>query len=417
MDKRILLLEKISSTSKGTEKLSLLRTLQTTDPAWAEQFLSFALDPMKVFFLTVDEGTQVRMNSLASDPEPSEGDCNRYWERFFSVCQNLIHRIVTGHAALLDVDCILQTAPSRQHIIWSCRLLNKDLESGIAASTVNKVFPDLIPIFPVARAKLYDPEKHEFEGRWSWEPKLDGQRLVFWKGQAFTRSGKLYTTVDHMVEALRPLMEDYVLDCEVFGVGGFDQSSGQLRRKNVKDADAVAHFFDCIPRHEWESLKFEKTIEFRRSDLRRNLPDEKFFKIITPVDLVDPSQAELARLRDAELAKGWPYEGGLMKRAGSPYTPDQGPDWFKIKKRDPYDGRIVGTYVHRKDPNMLGGITVDVDGVQSNCGSGFTKQQRLDLWKIRHTLIDKVARMEAQEKTKDGCLRCPTFIDFHPEKN
>lgn len=64
-----------------------------------------------------------------------------------------------------------------------------------------------------------------------------------------------------------------------------------------------------------------------------------------------------------------------------------------------------------KFSGMLGALTVDVDGVSVDIGSGFTDEQRDWLWNSCDP-VGSLVEIKYQEKTKDGSLRFPVFLKF-----
>lgn len=69
---------------------------------------------------------------------------------------------------------------------------------------------------------------------------------------------------------------------------------------------------------------------------------------------------------------------------------------------------------------MLGGLTVDYNGVPVRVGSGFSDQDRQVLWAIWMTdpeqLKRKMLEVSFHEVTPDGSLRHPRAKRFRPDK-
>jgi len=76
-------------------------------------------------------------------------------------------------------------------------------------------------------------------------------------------------------------------------------------------------------------------------------------------------------------------EGGIFKRASAGYIKRRTHDWLKIKLEDEITARVIAVYEGEKGKQfegMLGGVTVEIDGVRSDVGGGWTPDQRARIW-------------------------------------
>jgi ATP-dependent DNA ligase len=55
---------------------------------------------------------------------------------------------------------------------------------------------------------------------------------------------------------------------------------------------------------------------------------------------------------------------------------------------------------------------MDNMGTQFKVGTGFTAEQRQNLWKIKETLIGKSAKVMYQALTNDHIPRFPVFVEI-----
>ena len=60
-------------------------------------------------------------------------------------------------------------------------------------------------------------------------------------------------------------------------------------------------------------------------------------------------------------------------------------------------------------------VCVLPDGRTFNVGSGFTLQQRKDLWENRGMLVGKLAKVQYFGYSPDGIPLLPVFLDFRNE--
>lgn len=406
-------LEHIAATTKRTEKEGYLKIIKKEYPGFAK-FLKWTYDPKLMFYVTVDEDEIMRDFAII----PAFTTSEPWWDHLDDLLLNLSERALTGNVAKEAVHWALTNAPEKSHARWGARIINKDLNAGFSASTINKVWSGLIDEFEVALAKPYDPDKHELSGAWICDGKMDGNRVVIIDGVARSRNGKIYESFPHIVDVLSDLSTRYLIDGEMMASGKFDENSGNLRRKDHIANDAVYNIFDLVPIIEWKTKKFKTSLRDRKRLLESHIDSisNKSIRTIDWFDLTsDPKSEELYRIRDKLMSLG--FEGAMLKNLDSVYQPGRSDDLLKLKRFDTVDGRITDVQVHRKQKNMLGAVLVDVDGVISKCGSGFTKQERLDLWETRSSIIGKMIEMECQEKTPDGALRFPTFVKFRPDKD
>lgn len=141
------------------------------------------------------------------------------------------------------------------------------------------------------------------------------------------------------------------------------------------------------------------------------------------------------------------YEGVIIKSPHSPYkegkaTIREGYQ-LKIKPFEDAEGRVIGWFEEMENTNeakkdatgkskrssakegkkakgTLGGLILkDVKtGVEVRVGGGFTKEQRIQLWKIKEQLLGKLVKYKKQKMGEMDKPRHPNFVeflDFRPE--
>jgi DNA ligase-1 len=301
--------------------------------------------------------------------------------------------------------------------VWACRVLNKDLRAGFSESTLNKVFPGIIEPFAVALAKPYEPDKHDLEGSWIIEPKLDGLRMCIVDGVPFTRNGRVINTVGHILEQLGPkLLKEYVFDGECMGEKDFDSASGDIRRKSTGTNETLVYnVFDMVRREEWESRKTQP-FSRRRKELEEFVVPTANVKLTPVIHLTNPTSESLFKTRDHFMKLG--FEGAMLKRADAPYCFKRSDNLLKLKDFTDSDGTVTGFQEGKgKYKGMLGALVAEFDGVETKVGSGYDDATRKRLWKIRETLVGEVIETQHQGKAVDGALRFPVFIRFRQDKS
>jgi len=405
----LITLGKIESVGSSLAKEALLKTLgNDTIP-----FLVWALDPMITFGVTVDEASLLKLHR-GNTSTTSE----KFWLTFDGLCKQLSSRLRTGHAAVDSIREVMKMAPDDEHIVWACRILNKDLRSGFSLTTLNKAHPGSIEPFACSLAKPYDPEKHEIRGPWCVQPKLDGLRMVVVNGVAYTRNGRTIDTAGHILQEFA-MYPDFVFDGEIMGKTNFDQDSGKIRKKGEgANKSLMYNVFDCIPVQDWHSRKTESyrkrydRLELLMADVKpvnSELVKSEFFA-------KTPTTEQLFAARDKFIKLG--YEGAMLKDLNAPYYFKRSDSILKLKEFLDADGIIVEAFEGKgRLKGTLGGFGVTFDGVVTRVGSGFSDEQRQELWKKKDQMLGKMLEAKYQNKTVDGALRFPVFIKMRPDRD
>lgn len=403
------LMDEIARTPGRLDKEALLAKVE--DPRW----IRWALDPAITFRVTVDEEEQLTANSAYAGTTPVH---DGFWKDFEALLEALSSRAMTGNAAELAINDLLQLAPTLDACKWACRVINKDLRCNFGVSTVTKVFPGLIEPFACMLAHPYDPSKHALEGAYIAQRKLDGLRMVVVDGVAYTRTGKVLESVGHILAELEPY-KDFVFDGEVMGEGGFDTASGKTRKKGSgPDTSLVYHVFDVIPLDQWNSKKTDSM------DSRLGLLAGIFFhqefervKYVPWTELPpNPTFEHITSLRDSMISEG--YEGCMLKNLSAPYCFKRSNDLLKFKFMNDVDCIITGYEPGKgKHKGKLGAFTVDYNGVASKVGSGYSDAQREDFWSKRDSMIGTTIEVAYQNLSDSGCLRFPVFVRQRKDKD
>lgn len=403
------ILDQIAATGSKLEKERLLKTVDQQTVS----ILKYALDPMITFGITV-AGQSWTEGEPKFEPEP-------FWDAMLILCGQLAAREYSGHAATNLVSTLLSKAPTQGDSVWAMRVLNKDLRAGFSMTTLNKAHPGTIEPFVCSLAKVYEPDKHDVsKGNWTVEPKLDGLRMLVIDGVAYTRNGRTIDSVGHILEQFESCKNDFVLDGEIMGVTGFDEDSGKIRKKGEgPNLSLTYNVFDCVRRGEWHSRETVPYSERRKclELLITSKPDLKHVKLVPSLQLPPDSTArDMFEKRDHFIALG--YEGAMLKSIDAPYVFKRSDAILKLKDFVDADCRVVDWFEGRgKHKGRLGGIVVEDDaGVQTRVGSGFSDAQRDELWRDQIALPGRIAEVQYQNKTAEGSMRFPVFVQFRPDK-
>ncbi len=410
------LLEQIEAAGGKLEKERLLRQADGELRAFLEQ----CLDPDITYGITVDEDEQLNR-------WPGTIKTRSFWSILRETLAALAKRNLTGNLALNEVDNLLLAAPDEAALKWAARLINKNLRAGFDIRTYNKAWGEgTVEKFAVQLADTYEPDM-ELHGRYYIQPKLDGNRVVLIDDVAKSRNGKLYpaggAVVQEILDQNRHFFEKWVVDGEMMGDLGFDQSSGALRRihqKDRKQATFTYWAFDLIDRKEWEQ---RETVELARRwiDLENTFGARTgSVRVVPTVVIDDPTHAQLMGYCDRFLAQG--FEGAMLKDAQSPYVFKRGRNLLKVKRFRDIDLEVIGFYEGKgKHRGRLGGLIVsnetpDDDGITCKVGSGFDDALREEIWRDQKEWLGAVVEIQYQDITKDGSLRFPVFVRRRMDK-
>ena len=422
------LLEEISNVSKKNAKVLLLEGADDQ----MRRLITMAVDQNTTFGVTVDEDEQV------ARWKKGHVKTKVFWDVFETLLVQLSKRDVTGNTALNQVDDCLIAAPSDVDLKWACRIINRNLRAGFDRSTCNKAWgKNTVKKFEVQLADTYGDQV--LEGEWIFEPKLNGNRVVGYKGQPTSRGNKIYPSAQPIFEKLRGIkgfLDKWVPDGEMMGNLGFDKSSGALRRSSGKGekADFTYWLFDMFTAEEYES---QSTATLRE---RKTRLDAFFLKWghdlpnVKPVPwfvVKNPTHKQIMKITEDFVKNG--FEGAMAKRLDSKAVFKRGPDLLKIKLFYEDDFKVVDFYEGKNNiKGTLGGFWVEgtikwghtgkpqlVRKIRSKVGSGFKLKfnadepdavLRDDVWKNKKNWLGAVVQVQFQEATKDGSLQFPVFV-------
>lgn len=367
----------------------------------------------------------------------TDGGSMPWDEGCYTLLDRLASRDLTGNAAKQELAGFARHySPDAVELLNRC--LNHDLRCGVGATLINNLDLNFrIPEFTCQLAQPGEAKRMKPGEEWLGCIKYDGMRTLievndnrvnFW-----TRSGK-------PIPALDPLATDVL---EVFGGGrvmldsegvgkDFLDTVSQLRRKDgavLKDT-TVLQIFDMVGLDDFRNAD-NKT--YFGGPLTERLGElESMFNVGVPltVNMVDhwaiPDWAAAEKFADDLMEKG--HEGAIFKRASAGYIKRRTYDWLKAKVEDDITARIIGVYegeAGKQFEGMLGGVTVEIGGVRSDVGMGWTRQERATIWAaetgqvvdswiphIDNKVIGRLIDIRSNGKNPSGALRHARKVKF-----
>jgi len=372
---------------------------------------------------------------------------------FLSLCSKLKKRELTGHAARDAINAAAEICHVDTWNLFYRRILLKDLKVGVEEKTINKVlnkiaqaYPEandyIIPVFGCQLAMDGTDEKHSKKmiGNKIIQCKLDGSRFlsVLDKESSivtiFTRSGKINENFSLIKKGLENLLThipgSIVLDGEIVS-SSFQVLMTQVNRKeNVDTSDAKLALFDIIPLNSFKKGICNKT-QLERHNMLTQLQESGLLSktcgnlvYILPaveVDLdTEDGQRVFNEFNKNAIESG--FEGIMVKDPNAPYECKRTSSWLKIKPVISVDLTIKDIVEGTgKYEGQLGALICEgIDGnknISVNVGSGFTDDQRIEIFNNKDKLIDQIVEIKADcfslaENSDIYSLRFPRFVRF-----
>ena len=260
------------------------------------------------------------------------------------------------------------------------------------------------------------------------QPKLDGVRCVIQAERdfpgtnlasvtvkAYSRTGKEWKNIDHILFNLRPwfiLNPDVILDGELYNHGlkdDFEKIISLVRKQKPTDEDRLEaaqytefHCYDIID----ETMTFEE----RNTFIEQNVPRNHTIKHV-PTNLVfRDDDAKVYHRRNLDNG----YEGSIL-RTNDTYACKRSHNLRKFKDFNDAEATIIGFVEGKgKRTGTLGKFLMrDTDGIEFGCppGKGYNYKALKSLlhraqWYVDHKAT---ATFTYFERTKAGSYRHPLF--------
>lgn len=398
MDNIIEILRQLEITTSHNQKAAIL--LQHKDNDTFKSLLEYVYSPFKIYGI----GKKTFRKAVPS-------------EEFHSIFDLLDYLLEnnTGSEVVKDrVNAFLAAQPP-ENIDWYKRIILKNLRVGIQSSTINGIYPGLIPVF---NCQLANPLTNKHPSEILIEPKFDGIRNLSVGNSLFTRSGKLLTgfnEIEKQLEILRKITGGmYVFDGELMGRDF--TATQELTFAHLENKTGVnLHIFDCILLDKFKSGRDDTPLSIRKNTLKDiicSAPDIPNIKLVTTMYSGPYNQQTIDTIHRAIVSQG--YEGSMIKDLHSPYECKRTRTWLKRKDFIAGEFTVVGMFEgDGRLTGTLGGVIIDYKGYTVRVGSGITDEQRISFWNNPESIIGKVitvqAQGESQDKDSNLSLRFPVF--------
>ena len=267
-------------------------------------------------------------------------------------------------------------------------------------------------------------------------PKLDGIRVIIKDNQVLSRNGKPIPNV--FVQSL--LKSYHGLDGELIVGHPTHPNVFQLTTSGVMSIEGTPnvrlYVFDC-----WYA---EGGIDARYNEVLKITQNSSIVDIEVVPQIVINSLEELYKFEEDCLAKG--YEGVMLRYPNAPYkngrsTVKEGA-LLKLKRFSDSEAYILGmepllrnhneptknalghtersSHIYNKvADDLLGALNVkDIHtGVEFSIGSGFTEEQRREIWNKQVELIGSIVKYKYFEVGIKDKPRFPVFCGFRDKRD
>ena len=278
--------------------------------------------------------------------------------------------------------------------------------------------------------------------------KLDGIRCLFFGGVAYSRTlkplpnKKLQVLAKAYAQVLEGCDGEVIAGGDRYAVGVLQRSNSFCMKADNDDEFCVYLFDRYMPDTPW-IIRF---INVRNKVV--DIPNVKvlehyFVREKDSYPIEDMPWVDLDMFEQEVLAKGG--EGIMVRDAHGKYkfgrSATHEPELQKVKRFQDIECRVIGYSQLEKNQNeaienelgllkrstskdgkilvdALGSITCKLPSdIEFNVGSGFTMQQRIDIWKNmrEESVIGKLAKVKYFNMSVYGVPLLPTFIAFRSE--
>lgn len=414
----------LANTSSRIEKECILRQ-HLTDPT-LKRVLFLALDPFTQFYIR-----------KIPNYIPGPASINRSTMMLEGALDNLEQiskRVVTGNAAINHLKMILESVTADDAYVIE-RIIEKDLRCGVSEATVNKIWPGLIPTYPVMLASGFD---EKVMAKMSYpayvQLKLDGMRFNAivnnGKVEFRSRNGKHIDLLGNLEQEFLFMAgsESCVFDGELVvrdsqGIMNRQKGNGILNKAvkgtiSAMEASMVhATIWDIIPFSAFQQGVYNTSYQERFGKLQQLVLPGRISLI---ENRVVNTEDEAHELFQEYFSKG--EEGIILKDINAPWEDKRVKHQVKFKGELECDLLCMdwqeGT---GKNVGKLGALVLtSADGVvKVNVGSGFTDEQR-DKYTKENT-VGKVVAVKYNAKIQDKktgqtSLFLPVFLELREDK-
>lgn len=405
----------LSQTNSGKEKE---RILKENESAELKEYLNIALNPYRIYY--VSKFGKDKLGNKETISVSGKG-----FTKFKNLIEKLEKREISGHLAYNTIIEVFDSFVDRERTWYKKALCKESINLGVTIA--NKAFPALIPTFKVMLADNKQPDLDKLVFPLVIQPKLDGFRAVYIPGKGLVgRNGKAIRNTN-LPKHFRELynINDFVFDGELYSdSANFNEIASIL---NSEDKEIPEHIefciFDGMEETDWKQQSCKLGYNDRLSQMYKYMKEIDY--VLGNNNITTLSHEEIKDLDTLkERYRGFieeGFEGAMLKDPNGLYQWKRvrcsSQTMMKLKPEVTFDLKITGFEEGEgKFQKTLGKVLVDYNGVEVGVGSGFTDDERKDIWKNRKKCKGRLVEVKGMEITPDKSIRHPVFIRFRDDK-
>lgn len=414
------ILKSLESTNSRNEKIKILE--QNFDNELLKRVLSLTYDKMYTFFISDIE---------APDRFTSKYNLEYALEYALEYLIDNQNRLVRGDKLKDDLYEISKNLSYHDFEVFS-KVINRDLRIGVGASSINKVWKNLIFVPPYMRCSSYsDKNLSKINFPAYSQSKSDGLfcNIVVNNGnvQYISRNGSYLPFHNDLDDKLVKL-GNYVLLGEALALDEYGHildrkdGNGYLNSDDIDTNRVIFHLWDMIPYDDWIGglclIPYSDRLN-QLSIAQYELNQHNMILIDTKI--VNNTSDVLGHFKTIVSDGG---EGTVLKNMDSIWKDYTSPNNVKIKIIFDCEVEIVdykeGTGKHS---NMLGAFVCKSKCGQLtvNVGSGYSDQDRLKFYKNPESYIGKILTVRANDVISNVdntySLFLPRFVEIRTDKD
>lgn len=247
-------------------------------------------------------------------------------------------------------------------------------------------------------AQPYDKKKVKFPC--FVQPKLDGIRALYYRGALWSRKGKMFTTLDHIVSDLKDI--DVVLDGELYSdKGSFQEICSWVKKKSSKTSLIKYIVYDLISDSDY-SVRYQQLMEI--------ISSLGFSRVLLHTTEICHNDSEVKSYLVKYTSSG--FEGVMIRNFKGGYAmKSRSKNLQKLKQFIDKEFEITGyTEGVGAEKGCIIFICKTDSGKEFNVRPTGTRQDRTRMFKSGKKYIGKLLTVKYQELTDDGIPRFPVGI-------
>lgn len=356
----------------------------------------------------------------------------------FVVLNTLINREVTGDSARAQIEKFMESLTAEAQEIL-CRIINHDLRCGASDTLAMKIWPGLVPSYPVMLCDKFKAKSEEYlkkfesANAFNISTKEDGGRVLitvddFGSVALRSRNGS-ELTVYGLFDSYFKRFKNQVFDGELLiknpdGTPNRKLSNGIYTKlvRNTAIKEEVERFsivlWDMIPLNEYLTGLGTKPYSERLEELNFCFRTAWY---TSPVRIVENKNVSTIKecFEFYEEMRNRGEEGAVIKLNSGIWEDKRSKNCIKLKAEEDISAKIVGFIEGTgKYVGMLGSFRCITEcGIEFNVGTGFSDKQRKEFSssKIGEIIDVKYNEIISNKTTSTKSLFLPVFLKERPD--